>query len=126
MNSKQQQTSHDPSHQPTLFDALAAADDAIRRVDENADEGWKRAAARIVWEFAKMRDGFTTDDVMEGLEGMGVVTHDNRALGPVMRRMIRKNIIHEIGMTRSRRRHGARIPVYAGVSTTGPTQERGE
>lgn len=104
------------SDQPTLWDALAAADEAIKRVDENADEGWKRAATQIVWEFAQMPGGFTTDDVMEGLDGMGVVTHDNRALGPVMRRMIRGGHIQEIGMTRSRRRHGARIPIYAGKS----------
>lgn len=126
MNSKQHMTSHNPSQQPSLFDALAAADEAIQRVDENADEGWKRAAARIVWELSQMPGGFTTDDVMEGLDDMGVVTHDNRALGPVMRRMIHKNVIHEIGMTRSRRRHGARIPVYAGGSATTTTQERGE
>lgn len=111
------------SDQPTLFDALAAADEAIRIVDANADEGWKRAATQIVWEFAQMRDGFTTDDVMEGLDDMGVVTHDNRALGPVMRRMIRSGIICEIGMTRSRRRHGARIPIYAGKPFATTIQE---
>lgn len=108
------------SNQPTLFDALAAADKAIKQVDENADEGWKRAASNIVWELSTMPEGFTTDDVMELLDNMGVVTHDNRALGPIMRRMIRSNVIREVAMTRSRRRHGARIPVYAGVyvSTT--------
>lgn len=126
MDSKQQGNSPSQQAQPTLFDALVAADEAIKRVDQNADEGWKRAAAQVVWEFAKMPGGFTTDDVMEALDGMGVVTHDNRALGPVIRRMTRKNVIHEIGMTRSRRRHGARIPVYAGVSVTPTMQERGE
>lgn len=107
--------------QPTLWDAMAAADEAIKRVDDNADEGWKRAAERVVWEWSQSSSHFTTDDVMDSLEGLGVTTHDNRALGPVMRRMIRSKTIHEVGMTRSRRRHGARIPVYAGKSVT--TQE---
>ena len=111
------------SDQPTLWDALAAADEAIKRVDQNADEGWKRAAESIVWEFAQMPGGFTTDDVMDGLDGMGVVTHDNRALGPVIRRMSRSGVIHEVGMTRSRRRHGARIPIYAGTTVSTTTQK---
>lgn len=109
------------SGQPTLWDAFAAADEAIKRVDENADEGWKRAAERSVWEWSQTGSHFTTDDVMDSLAALGVTTHDNRALGPVMRRMIRNNTIIEVGMTRSRRRHGARIPVYAGKSVT--TQE---
>ena len=120
MNSKQQENS---SNQPSLWDALAAADEAIQRVDENADEGWKRAAEQTVWEWSQSARPFTTDDVMESLEALGVTTHDNRALGPVMRRMIRSNTIHEIGMTRSRRRHGARIPIYAGKSFVPTTQE---
>lgn len=110
------------SEQPTLFDALAKADEAIRRVDENADEGWKRAADQVVWEWSQSFREFTTDDVMESLDALGVTTHDNRALGPVMRRMIRKGFIQEVGMTRSRRRHGARIPIYAGKPRT-TTQE---
>lgn len=112
-------------NEPTLFDALAAADEAIARVDANADEGWKRAASQAVWERSQGVYSFTTDDVMEDLDALGVVTHDNRALGPVMRRMLTTGVIREIGMTRSRRRHGARIPVYAGTSVT-TTQERGE
>ena len=115
MSYKQQQSYSDPL-QPSLLDAIAAADEAVKRVEENADEGWMRAASHVVWELAQMPQGFTTDDVMEAVTDMGVVTHDNRALGPVIRRMIKSGIIHEIGMTRSRRRHGARIPVYAGKS----------
>lgn len=126
MNSKQHPISHDPSQQPTLWDALAAADEAIKRVDDNAEKAWKHAAAEIVWELSKIRSGFTTDDVMEDLDRSGIVTHDNRALGPVMRRMIRSGVIHEIGMTRSRRRHGARIPIYAGKKLSITTQEKGE
>lgn len=115
MNSKPQENS---LNQPTLWDALAAADAAIKQVDENADEGWKRAAERSVWEWSQTGSHFTTDDVMDSIDALGVKTHDNRALGPVMRRMIRSNVIEEVGMTRSRRRHGARIPIYAGVPAT--------
>lgn len=122
MNGKQQQTSQNPSQQ-TLWDAFAAADEAIKRVDENADEGWKRAAEQAVWDRSRLGRSFTTDDIMDDLDIMGVSTHDNRALGPVMRRMLRKNVIEEVGMTRSRRRHGARIPVYAGTTVSTTTQK---
>lgn len=126
MQNSQHNTSPTPSNQPSLFDALAAADEAIQRVDRNADEGWKMAATQAVWDRSRMSVPFTTDDIMDDLDNMGVVTHDNRALGPVIRRMINKNVITEISMTRSRRRHGARIPVYAGTRTVTTTQERGE
>ena len=116
MNAKPPSTSPNPD-QPSLFDALAAADETIQRGRENADEGWKRAAHRAVWDRARIPQPFTTDDIMEDLDALGVVTHDNRALGAVIRKMLRKGVIFEIGMTRSRRRHGARIPVYSGSST---------
>ena len=102
--------------EPTLFDALQAADEAIARVDRNANPDWKEEAARAIWKRSKSGETFTTDEIMEDLAAVGVETHDARALGPVMRRAIRKKIVTEVGMTRSRRRHGARIPVYSGVS----------
>lgn len=114
MNSKHNETS---PNQQSLWETLAAADAAIQQVDENAEEGWKRAADEAVFLRANMPQPFTTDDIMDDLTDMGIITHDNRALGPVIRRAIRSNTITEIGMTRSRRRHGARIPIYAGTST---------
>ena len=99
----------------TLLDALAEADQAIQRVDDNASERWKSAAEAIVLSRAATQQPFTTDDVMEDLATLSVSTHDSRALGPVIRRAVRKNVLVEVGMTRSRRRHGARIPIYSGA-----------
>ena len=100
----------------TLWEAIEEADKAIQQVDEHADERWKAAAEAVVFSRACSSEPFTTDDVMDDLAVLPVTTHDGRALGPVMRRAVRSNQIHEISMTRSRRRHGARIPVYQGSS----------
>lgn len=104
------------TEQITLEEAIAAADEAIARVDEHADIDWKATATEAVRVLSLAGSEFTTDDVMEHLERMGAHTHDNRALGPVIRRAVRSNEIREVGMTRSRRRHGARIPIYKGVA----------
>ena len=98
----------------TLLEAFEEADNAIQRVDEHADNRWKAAAEAVVLSRAASEQPFTTDDVMDDLADLPVSTHDGRALGPVMRRAVRSNNIHEVGMTRSRRRHGARIPIYQG------------
>ena len=100
----------------TLWDALMEANEAIQQVDEHADERWKAAAEAMVESRAIGMADFTTDDVMDDLATLPVSTHDGRALGPVMRRAIRSGQIVEVGMTRSRRRHGARIPIYRGAS----------
>lgn len=96
--------------------AAQEAKQAIAAVDLNAADEWKRTAAYVVARFADDGRQFTTDDVMLELEQTSVRTHDARALGPVMQRAIRSGLIAEVGMTKSRRRHGARIPVYAGAA----------
>lgn len=106
----------DARRQPTLFDALQQADEAIERVEKNADPEWMEAATRAVWERSRLGETFTTDEVMEDLESVNVSTHDARALGPVIRKAIKRGMITEVGMTRSRRRHGTRIPIYQGIS----------
>lgn len=103
---------------PTLFDALAEADEAIARVEQHADEDWMMFARAALWKRAQSQTDFTTDDIMEDISLHNVTTHDARALGPVVRRALRSGTISEVGMTRSRRRHGARIPVYRGKPTT--------
>ncbi len=80
--------------QGTLFDTdpygvskptAAARDAAIDRVDENADEAWKKAAAVIVERLCRTRGEFTTDDVWKLLADSGRGTHEPRAMGAVMR-----------------------------------------
>lgn len=72
--------------QPDLFDipaGKAGKKDGMRRVEENANEAWKREAARAAFQAAKELDILTADDVHERI-GSHVATHELRALGPVM------------------------------------------
>lgn len=74
----------DPEH-PDLFDAMAAKEEAMRRVDEHADDDWKAAAAMAALEAAQSLPELTSDDVIERIPD-SFRTHELRALGPVMMR----------------------------------------
>lgn len=103
----------------TLFDAMAERDAAVSKVEGNTDSNWLRAAETVIKMLAKSRvNGFTTDDVWEQLDKMGMTgqVHDNRALGPVMSRSARSKIIVATGRyAPSLRRHCAPIKVWRGV-----------
>lgn len=106
--------------------AATAATEAIKRGSKAADPAWVSAAHDVMWERCRAGREFTTDEVMESLEELGVETHDSRALGGVVRRFLNKGLIREVGTTKSRRRHGARIPVYVGASSpqkAGPSEK---
>lgn len=91
-----------------------AADEAIGRGLVSADEEWKRTALFIFKHLSHSHEPFTTDEVMLELDKYGLSTHDARALGGVTRKALSNGWMSEVGMTKSRRRHGARIPVYQG------------
>ena len=82
---------------PSLFDpvaAIEARDEAIGRVDRNADPVWKQQAQTIVRNLAHRLDELTTDDVWQALNCAGVdVPHEPRALGAVMQSAARQNVI---------------------------------
>lgn len=91
-----------------------AADEAVSRGLASANTEWKNTALFIFKHLSHSRDEFTTDEVMLELERYGLSTHDARALGGVTRKALSNGWMTEVGMTKSRRRHGARIPVYMG------------
>jgi hypothetical protein len=72
------------------------AAETLDSVEGNTDSNWLRAAETAVNWLAKSRlNGFTTDDVWQRLDDMGMTgqVHDNRALGPVMLRQARAGVI---------------------------------
>ena len=73
---------------------LAAKRDAMDRVEEHADEDWKQAAARAVWNAALVLPTLTTNDVHIRIDP-NVVTHELRALGPVIRNAVRDGWIEK-------------------------------
>lgn len=75
---------------PRLSDILAgqqagraARDEAVARVDANADERWKEYAARFIRHYARTHETFTASDVY-----MAMMVHprEPRAMGPAMTR----------------------------------------
>ncbi len=85
-----------PDLQLSLDAALADAQraDAIQRVDEHADPDWRDVAYRCVLAVARRLEHFTTDEVIDELsKHPAITTHEPRALGPVMMRAARSNVI---------------------------------
>ena len=67
---------------PSLFDAEVLRDIAMSSVQHNTDSNWIRAAETSVqWLARSSALGFTTDDVWEHLDKLGMTgqVHDNRA-----------------------------------------------
>ncbi len=100
--------------QPDLFSAYEARAEAIEQVDANADKAWKAAAEAAVIHIARMRPTFTADDVWDHLNAHSDEhTHEPRALGAIMNRLMAANTIRKTGEYRpSRRRRAAPIPVW--------------
>ncbi len=103
--------------QPNLFDAMAERDEALTRVDENANAQWKQTCTNVVLLLARTRLTFTADDVWFYLEKHhDVSTHEPRALGAVLNQLSKAGRIHPTGgYAPSVRRHAAPIRVWAAV-----------
>jgi hypothetical protein len=79
-------------------------DDGMGRADRNANEAWKQAADEAVLKTAREKPVFTTDDVLQRIPE-NVLTHEMRALGPVMLRAAKNGWIEKsLSPNRSSRR----------------------
>jgi hypothetical protein len=85
------------SEQLCIEDAIAARDEAIDRVEKNAQAEWLDAAYRAVKSLAANRDEFTTDDVWVLLTEWGHSVREPRALGAVMRKAAKDDLIQASG-----------------------------
>jgi hypothetical protein len=79
-------------------EARAARNEAMDRVDSNADPDWKDLAIRVTLRVALAYPEFTTDDVWEALGEER--PHEPRALGPIMALLSRSKVIRKTGMMR--------------------------
>jgi len=81
--------------------AQAAKEEAIRRVEDNADRSWLDEAWSAVRVVAERRMEFTTDAVHGLLQAWEVPEpHEPRALGPIMQRAIKRGICVPTGVYR--------------------------
>lgn len=97
--------------EPTLFDAIVERDEALDKIAGNTDASWAAAAENSIRWLARSRPWFTTDDVWEHLSHTCTAqVHDNRAIGPVMRRMASDGVIAPTEhFVPSKRRHASPI-----------------
>jgi len=94
--------------------ANADRDRAMTRVNATASKLWKDQASGIIRALAETGRHFTSDDVMDRMDQLDIVT-DPRALGPVMRKALTDGWIVKTGYAPSRRRHSTPINVYVGL-----------
>lgn len=83
-------------------------DEAVRRVNANAEHDWKLLAWEIGRELAAVRATFTSEDISDRIPAH-ITTHEPRAMGAVMTRLRRAKVISptdEFVMARSRVGHG--------------------
>ena len=75
--------------------ATAARDEAIDRVERNASADWNEAAYLACRLVAEEQPFFTTDNVWQKISTVfpQFKTHEPRAMGAVMRRAARENVV---------------------------------
>ncbi len=95
---------------------------ALARVESAASPGWRRAADQAVVQCTAMYDEFTTDEVQDLIDQTGFTTHNDKALGPVMRAAARKGLIKNTRCNRSSNRASNNMrpkTIWATVKVTG-------
>lgn len=99
--------------------AEASREEALLRVERNADEQWLAAALDVVFGLAERHDEFTTDEVWAVLEAQGVgQPHETRAMGAVMRRAARLGFVTKTDRVRNSLRvecHARPVAVWASL-----------
>jgi len=100
----------------SLFDATQdVTEEAIARAEQNAAADWQAAARHAVERCAHFKPEFTSDDVWDVLSTRPEFTHDNRALGAIMRRAASDGLIAKTDRTQPSRRtecHGRDVRIW--------------
>ena len=99
-----------------LFEARALKEEALERVERNANSEWKDAALKSVQHRARHCASVTANDVFADLEQLGLHTHENRALGAVFQKAARMGWIIKTDRTvpsTRKTRHSGDVRVWA-------------
>jgi hypothetical protein len=77
----------------------ALLDEALQRVEEHADPDWKTLAYEVLVDLCRTGDEWTTDDfwLRMRLRHPDVTTHEPRALGALIRRLLRDGMAEKTG-----------------------------
>jgi hypothetical protein len=71
----------------------ASKADGMDRSWSHANTNWKAAANAVVRHLSKTKPEFTADHVWAELDSLGFTTHENRAMGSVMRQAAADELI---------------------------------
>lgn len=103
---------------PTPEQGSRARDAAMAAVEQNTDPEWATVAEQVLRDLAASGEPFITDWLWPVLEQAGVVCHDNRALGPIVRRLATQGVIRKTGVyLPSTRRHMTPVPQWVGTGS---------
>jgi hypothetical protein len=69
-----------------------ARDEAIDRVDRNADRDWMEVAYETGVRLARSRESFTSAEIFDAMPS-AATTHEPRAMGAVMRKLKRDGVV---------------------------------
>lgn len=100
MNDKEREALYEAERVRRRADAQAgrhARDAALLQVEEHAQPDWKERAYAIVAHLSSVLPEFTTDNVWYQLASDGMETHENRAMGAIMRKAARAGLIEPTG-----------------------------
>lgn len=117
MNEQQVASWFDDPDEPSLF---AEPDRSIARMEQGRDAGWIKRAERAVLALAMPGNEFTTDDVWRIMDGE--VPGEPRAMGAVIRKLVRRGVIEGTGKYVKSNRiecHHRPVPVWRGATTKG-------
>ena len=70
-------------------------DEAMERVEENAEEGFSERARAVIQQVAEAKEDFTSDDVWPILGKNS--THNRKAIGPPFNSLVRAGVIEKTG-----------------------------
>lgn len=97
-------------------ESVARTNEAIARVDRNANDEWKQAADDAIRYVTSRGDAFTADEVWWRLEELGTVApHEPRALGARLQAAKRAGLIVNSGqvvMSKRPETHGSWVALW--------------
>lgn len=86
--------------------ALDARDRAIESLRRNAGSEFIQAAAAYALELLRTRGPLTGEQITDGCKAAGIVPHDDKAFGPVIGQLVRRNQIERAGFAQREKGHG--------------------
>jgi hypothetical protein len=102
--------------QTSLFSALAIksnqgdfsvqeiTEEAVKRSYDHADKDWKRKVIEVIQDICTRQQFFSADDIQDRMEREEERTHDNSALGAMIKKVEKMGLCKPSGYTKSKRK----------------------